>query len=133
MSVLDMFHRKIVSNAERVVIGFPSGDNMKATGLHYSAEYYAKESVNTSKSDMHKLVAKIANKVLTSDELHEKVRELIDKFAAEELALGYEKSGLEAEDKEQDKNGEKIVAAKPVKKSAAKKAASKASTAKSKK
>jgi len=133
MSVFDMMAKKLASQAKRVIIGFPSQDNAKATGLQYSVEYYAKESVNTSRSDTHKLVAKVAHKVLTSEEFLSKVEELVDKFVSEELHVAYENSGLKAEDEEQEKNGKKIVIPKPAraaatKKSPAKKTASKAKT-----
>ena len=111
MSVFDIVRQKLISQAKRVVIGYPSKDLGKATGLYYSAEYYARESVNASRSDMHKLVAKVANMVLESEELHDFVGELIEKYSTDEIIMGYENSGLKEEDNEQEKNDEKIVAA----------------------
>jgi hypothetical protein len=137
MSLLDSFVRDIASQAKRVVIGFPSdGTNGKATGLHYSIDWYLKESVNNSRSEKHKVVAKIAAEVLANPELHEFIGTLVEKAATEMVKDGYAKSGLKDEDNEQAKNDVKIVVPKTtkvaVKKPTTKKAPAKSTTTKAK-
>lgn len=110
MSLLDIFVKDIVSQAKRVVIGVPSGGpGDKATGLHYSIDWYLKESVNNKRSEKHQVVAKIAAEVLAKPELHDFIGTLVEKVATEVVAEGYTKAGLEAEDKAQDENDAKIV------------------------
>jgi hypothetical protein len=131
MSLIDIFKRDLISQAKRVIIGFPSdGSNGKATGITYTREYYEKESVNRSRSEKHRVVAQIAAKVFASDEMAEFIGKLVEQYADEVVGDSYEKSGLKEEDEQQAKNDVKVVVPKPAaRKAAVKKPTTTAKTA----
>ena len=114
VSLIDKVKADIVRQANRVLIGFPSDPNrkMKATGLHFSSEYYYREAANIHRSEMHRLVAQACSQVLTDKEVHElmaaRLSEIVNEMA--------EKNGLKVmdeirnEEAEQAKNDEKVQA-----------------------
>lgn len=109
MKPIEEAKRHLSHQALRLIIGYPSSDNFKATGLQYQAEYYDKESKNQSRSGWHRLNAQIANMVLTSKELETFIQGEVEKYADQLMDKGYETSGIKDEDKEAEKLAEKIV------------------------
>lgn len=109
---LAKFREKVIGHVKWLVIGHPSQENLKATGLWYSAEWYEKNAKNASKEPLYRLNAEIAHKVLTSDELKNLIENvLIPKFVDERFAEDkVQKSDVAVEDKEQEKLAKKVSA-----------------------
>lgn len=141
---LDVFREKVIFQCVKLIIGFPSSDNSKAIGLHYSAEYYQRESFNTSREKFHRLCARVGYEVLSSEKLHKFLKEtlipeIVDKIIEEDEKLEAEekaeialaaKLAVDAKmiaPKSSAKRNGKATARKPVaKKSVARKPAAKA-------
>ena len=110
LSLIDKVKADIVRQGYRVLIGFPSDPNrkMKANGIYFSAEYYAKEAANVHRSVMHRLVAEACAKVLTDPEVHELMQarfaEIVDQMEKENgLKVAEE---IRADEKAQDETFE---------------------------
>ena len=104
-NVLSHIRDNLIANARKLIIGYPSKDNVKATGLNYSMEYFRKEAYNESRSNFHRTNALIAYSVLSSERLGEVImEELVPLFVDQILADGFENSGLKIEEENQAKN-----------------------------